>query len=198
MNTDLLIADIRARLTASGEYKYQRYPSPLTAPSFASAGAAAETLLHFLSNRRYLVLRDQCLHNLRHSILRAGYPLVLPDRAGHLYHIPSSSFDNSAGVDAMIKTGMPYAGSIDALVVACWGFKSTSRRLYSFDADRTNALLSSITDDLHQRPPLFASIASDSMEVNDWPDNELSLLEADVVFTSTRATILSTGERFNK
>jgi hypothetical protein len=198
---------IRERLKQAGEWVYAR--GRVDHPCFASARVAADNLLRLLpAVMPVLVMRDQCLRPLREMLLELDRPLIVPDKAGTcVYRIPRSALYASDGrrtaealhVDPLPFGSKSYAETVGAVVVACLAFDPSCGRLYSFDTDRTAAMLEEMREGLPTGFQLAAdtpviAMAHDAQQVDDWPDEALGFAEADVAITPTRAVFLGTGE----
>lgn len=198
---------IAGRLKQAGEWLYSR--GRVDHPCFKSARVAAENLLRLLlATAPLLVMRDQCLRPLREFLLELDRPLLCLNKLGDCpYRIPRSALYTPDGrrvvaalrVEPLPYGAEPYVGAVGAVIVGCLAFDPHSRRLYSFDGDRTAAVLDEMLEGLASgfrlRPdtPVIA-LAHDCQEVTDWPDAAFGFVQADLVVTPTRAVMLGTGE----
>lgn len=201
---DALTAEIRKRIKAAGEFKWQRYPLPWTHPSFKSCPKAARNLLHLFADAQvFLVMRDACLSPVGEAVLDLERTLVIPTRYGDgLLQMPGRALDSNlirSGTPLRISTpppgAKPYTGPVDVVVVACLAFNRFERRLHTFELERTAYVLEQLRDGgrLGRGVPVVC-IAADQQEVEGWPEWAQGFVEANVVVTPTRAIALGSGE----
>lgn len=198
---------VRERMKLAGEWMYNR--GRCDHPSFRCAPLAASNLLGLLPpGLPLLVMRDPCLLPLRELALEHGFQLLLPDKAGGcVWRVPRSALFAPDGqrvvkalrVEPLPRGSEPYAGPAFVAVVACLAFAPSSRRLCSFDGDRTAEMLEKMWDGLSsgfrlRQGAVVLAMASDCQEIGGLPGCAFGFAEADLVVTPTRIVKLGAGE----
>ena len=191
---------IDQQLKAAGDWKYTRYPRP-DCPPFKQAPSAARRLLDDCEHRgirRLLVLRDQCLREVREECLRRNLTLVVPAKDGSCAcRIPRQAFlDDRTGtpitpalrIDPFPTGSQPYRGPVDVVVVGCAAFNPCRRRVCILDCDRTAYVVEQLQEDggIELTGALRMTVASDAQQLDDWPRwTDLNVV-VDWIFTPTR------------
>jgi hypothetical protein len=197
-NETALISAVKAVMRDAGELAWQRHPLPWTHPGFKSCRVAATRLLDACPQAgAFLVMRDACLRPVRELVLRRGLTLAVPSRyGGCVCRIPASAIASGLlRLDPLPQGSMPYTGTVDVVVVACLAFSASTRRLYTFELERTAFTLDQLREgigggwSLPADVPVVA-VASDQQQVLGWPESAKGYVEADAVFTQTRTLAL--------
>lgn len=204
-----LYRQIEGKLKAGGQWRYSRGRPPH--PAFKGAMAATDRLLRELPpGARVLVMRDQCLFDVRAGVLASGRKLLLPNDAGEVvYRIPPSAlkYKNPGAsaprpqipIDPLPLGSEVWQGPVDVIIVGCSAWNRDRKRLCSLDWDTTAATLEALgpcerewNDNSWFIPAdvPVACIAADEQEIHEeWPRWAAGHC-ADAVFTPTRTVVL--------